>query len=557
MRSTRAAKRQAGCARPLPKWGKKRLLSQSDKENIPVLKAPMKKKVKRTIQGFVPKALFQDTENGPLTKAVKDILNSDKQLGSDDIWPATDIDNQQMTNHKTTEKPSLTEIKTEPRSQIKRENPEYVEPMDQSPEQENKKGGSFTESEVEDMLRSSPEENIKMPDKKPIIKLFDEKILEADIVGRLSEARHLQVMTNLPGYWKTVTLDSHLPNAYAKAANVVVWRLIGALPASLEQIKVLKNNYGHLVASVMAAHNKLDMKQAILTLGRIPEIERYSNPNICAKCGLHHFLQEKTCPVRLDNQPMVGSARIIHLAKWRNQVKVFVIGFEALIALPADTMGKIYNLGRLGRPDYTVSEDTTYMTRSWAENQDLFKTILRQLKLVGLDCAIPVLIEFTTSHSKSTFSSVWNHVVSHCTIIKYLQSMYCGPLIVVMPPTHFFSGQTTEEYAEKKMLSQQMSQCLNLAGQAIGVGTGTIWVNSMTVPEGEIRNLSMRPYPLYNLLGAESAEYSRRLTTQILRIAESVRDIMVGGNRRRRGLTSDELAELDREDTRIKRLSTW
>jgi len=79
----------------------------------------------------------------------------------------------------------------------------------------------------------------------------------------------------------------------------------------------------------------------------------------------------------------------------------------------------------------------------------------------------------------------------------------------------------------------------------------------MIIPEGEMRHMDMRPYPLFNLAGAESAEYCRRLTSQILRIADSCGDILVGGARRRRGMTGRDLLEIEVEDSRIQRLETW
>jgi len=562
-------KNQAGCARPKPNLIVRKRKFQETQENMTVQNAPIKKKFKRNIRGFVPKALFQDSQNLPIDKAVYQILDMEKNIGSDDVWP-NDSDKENTADvqfiRKTTGTVTLPKaiVKREPLTPVKIENPEYVETEEEKEthesstvkiEVEDKDEKSFTESEIDDMLKSSPkEETVPTP---KINSFFQEKILDTEMITRLQEARHHYTMTGFSGAWKTVPLEVPLPNAYAKACNSIIWRLFGISTINLQQFKVLKKNYGHLVASTMATHSKGEMKQAYISLGRIPEVERNTSPPTCNKCRSHHFQDEKRCRVRLENQPVVGSMEATHAAKWKNKVKVVIIGFEILTSLPAYTLKDILNLGQLGRPDYQVLLDPNQMTKDWAENQDLFKTILRQLKLIGLDCSTPVLIEFTTSYDKSVFTSVWDHMVSFCAIIKYLQTMYCGPLIAIIPPTPHLSGFTTEVYTERKFRAQQMTQCLNMVGQAIGVGTNHIWVNSMIIPEGEMRHMDMRPYPLFNLAGAESAEYCRRLTAQILRIADSCGDILVGGARRRRGMTGRDLLEIEVEDSRIQRLETW
>jgi len=363
--------------------------------------------------------------------------------------------------------------------------------------------------------------------------------LTEDLRTRLTHHRHLSLVAGHFPQWRLLTLDDSPRNSYADTCQRILWRIFGNQTVDLTDYTLLTYQFGHLVAHKLDIQRKKEMLQAQTVSGTIDEIDKGSPLGLCKNCNSTHFQFENQCPAPMDN----FSGNGLDNPNWRTLAKCVVIGWTSLTNLPTDTKGKIVNLSCPTVPGYQIC-GADQMTDSFIRGQPLYRFLLRKLLFIGLDNPLPVFVEFTTSKEAPSCSRQYNHAITFLTIVKRAQEDYAGPIVVITPPTNYRPGLTWEEYTDEKTRIRMQGHCIHIIGQAIGVGTYDLWINACPAGTNTIIRKTWNLVPLYNHSGATSREYQRRLTEKMTELVSSLETILVPGQRRRRGLTEAQSAQL-------------
>ena len=517
-------------ARPVPEMGKIDGIQQQggsgqDKENRETW-AP-KRKMNRTLQDR------KMGEKRPRVLFIDKLKQEDSKTNSDpdgDIPTPTRLEalRQQF-------KLKLMIPKTEKKAQPE----EYQE--EEVKEEKTNLSDELTEEYIDEILRSSDDDSEEQKLKIQCKNQEKTEDLSPNEKIRMETALKLLNMKESAHLWLGFNEEEEVPNYWARRSRVTLWKTLGGLPVTLEEMEQCYKNYGHLVVSLTDKFTREELKAAEVKKERSVEVQSKKTEQDCKICQVAHSPEKTECP-KLANNPPEWYEFEQSLNDWKTTARAALVGFESLVCLPEDTKGEILNLSWYGKPDYEVKQNLEEMNKEWIENQELYKILKSRLMLLNKDSSLPLMVEFTFSSRAQGCEERKDHATSFLKIVQRIQEEYSGPVVVLSGPTVFLPGSTMEDYVESKLISCVMAKALNLIGKALGVATAKLWINTIPIREGEVKDKSMRAEALFGPRGTVSREYCRRLTEKLLKLARIFKEIQVTGERRRRSLP-----KMDRE----------
>ena len=426
-----------------------------------------------------------------------------------------------------------------PKTEKKAQPEEYQE--EEVKEEKTNLSDELTEEYIDEILRSSDDDSEEQKLKIQCKNQEKTEDLSPNEKIRMETALKLLNMKESAHLWLGFNEEEEVPNYWARRSRVTLWKTLGGLPVTLEEMEQCYKNYGHLVVSLTDKFTREELKAAEVKKERSVEVQSKKTEQDCKICQVAHSPEKTECP-KLANNPPEWYEFEQSLNDWKTTARAALVGFESLVCLPEDTKGEILNLSWYGKPDYEVKQNLEEMNKEWIENQELYKILKSRLMLLNKDSSLPLMVEFTFSSRAQGCEERKDHATSFLKIVQRIQEEYSGPVVVLIGPTVFLPGSTMEDYVESKLISCVMAKALNLIGKALGVATAKLWINTIPIREGEVKDKSMRAEALFGPRGTVSREYCRRLTEKLLKLARIFKEIQVTGERRRRSLP-----KMDRE----------
>ena len=90
---------------------------------------------------------------------------------------------------------------------------------------------------------------------------------------RLETALKLLNMKESAHLWLGFNEEEEVPNYWARRSRVTLWKTLGGLPVTLEEMEQCYKNYGHLVVSLTDKFTREELKEAEVKTERSVEVQ--------------------------------------------------------------------------------------------------------------------------------------------------------------------------------------------------------------------------------------------------------------------------------------------
>jgi hypothetical protein len=236
-------------------------------------------------------------------------------------------------------------------------------------------------------------------------------------------------------------------------------------------------------------------------------------------CGIVHagLAKQEQCTMRLNFGPQQWCD--MHDEDFQT-VGMIVFGRKWLLNLPMELSA--INMGIVTDLRYTTGLDT--QTKITVSQDSLHAALLARLTKAGLSNTTPVYCEFFLSSACESQTSFEDHAFGFVRVLKSLQKLYKGPLVLVFTPEAYTSDLDWNTYNTKKMDWTKHATLLRTMGQFCHVPVLCLRIQTCN-EDGETwvtRNRFWNNEPIFTKQGDLTCEYFARIKVMLIEASKSM-----------------------------------
>jgi hypothetical protein len=249
-----------------------------------------------------------------------------------------------------------------------------------------------------------------------------------------------------------------------------------------------------------------------------PRILAHGDLISCSHCCVNH--QPVVHPLQCSGElkargPLFNDYLKVENWLW-DQIEVVMVGESAFRYIPPNYPLNILNMGITRTTKLSTVSRDNFSPIHQGENS-FWENLREKLDSLGFDNSVPVLIEYPIMANQGIL--ILDVLVGFLNVLLDLQKQYWGPLIAVIPPYRYHTGETGEQYRQGALRHRHLSELATLVGQIMGVPVFTPVLQALPYHSTETRWHLRYPWwrnePLYTKDGNVTKENMRRWSTEL------------------------------------------
>jgi len=313
-----------------------------------------------------------------------------------------------------------------------------------------------------------------------------------------------------------IDLSLAAPNEWYLEAKILLDKVNRREPLSAFETLVLKERVGFYYHEMLCRISNAERSTAAFRPRQVSEYsqEHQQPPNTkhaCEVCKTGHA-DPTPCPSLFSNGPR-HLLPLAMTAAWRPSTQGIIIGFTRLYYLPPQMKSNFINLGCCAVKPYPVGKDNLFPD---VTNSPLYTYLANIITVIGPACTFPIMVEFTFAPTTTDYATPL-YYLGFLRVLKEVQKLYCGPVIMMTGITSPYPSETEESYEIRKIKSRKSKLAALALGQALGVPVMMLDIQHHG-PSYFHQSIMLPNWADESLFGTAqliTREYNRRLTSFI------------------------------------------
>jgi hypothetical protein len=327
---------------------------------------------------------------------------------------------------------------------------------------------------------------------------------------------------------------AHIPPTLLGRWKIPIRRLIKKHrlnPTSLSVLenRLIRNHQGFQYLGIFWSVNKQILSRRMVRKGSEVEMAMITDSahymaNFCLQCEVLHANGADQCNATLSNGPRLLSLLALDPSSYKFHRGVFV-GHVAYYHQPIEFRATILNLSSSIIRPYYVPNNAEDLTTEPSMPASLGLYLTSILALLGPNSQVPIFVEFYKSPLKAS-SHVNLHLLGFAKLLKNIQTVHKGPVVMVVPAVMPLATQPGQDYWAAKKEQAYLSFAANIIGAAVGTPVGLTFMQDLGgAPEGHCYwEEHWTGEPILNQRGGQTREFFRRLAYWMRTVNRALRD---------------------------------